>query len=221
MENVSKSSRLVYRAIEDNEADRKFFHDQICMDQVSFALSDLRLQRPQSKKDSEGLLSKLASAMIAVMICLPPEKSDATDRDATATTTKDGSLTSMEIKSESSEPTPIGFTFLVGYPSPAFHQHRSASLGIALARPYHAKGYGPEALNWILDWAFIHGNLHTVNLRCFAHNRAAVQAYEKVGFVREGRLRETIWLNRQWHDEFIYNMLESEWEALRKQKKSD
>jgi RimJ/RimL family protein N-acetyltransferase len=195
MESSFRSERLVYRAIEDNEEDKKFFHEQLMKDPVTFAFSDLRHFRPQSQKDSEEIFKLFPKCMISVVACLPSER-DTVDR-----------------------PTPIGFVFLVGYPSPARFQHRSGSLAIVLAKPYQSKGYGTEAMNWILDWAFIHSNLHSINLKTFSFNTQAIKAYEKVGFVRDGRQRESIWFNRQWHDEFLYSMLESDWEALRGKEK--
>ncbi len=39
------------------------------------------------------------------------------------------------------------------------------------------------------------------------------RAYEKVGFIREGTLRETWLLDGRWHDEHVYSMLRREYNA--------
>jgi RimJ/RimL family protein N-acetyltransferase len=209
MENAFRSAQLVYRAIEDDETDKKFFHEHIQKDPVTFALSDLRHFRPQSQKDSEDIFKLFQKCMIAVVICLPAE------HDTTRPQIENEKSDSNEGAREEPKPTPIGLAFLIGHPSPARFQHRSASLAITLTKTYQGKGYGSEAMNWILDWAFMHGNLHSVNLRTFSFNTQAIRAYEKVGFVKDGRQRESIWFNREWHDELIFSMLESDWEMLR------
>jgi len=42
-----------------------------------------------------------------------------------------------------------------------------------------------------------------------------VHLYKRMGFVEEGRIRESVWLDRKWYDEVHLGILESEWEALR------
>jgi RimJ/RimL family protein N-acetyltransferase len=206
IESAFQSARLVYRAIEDNETDKKFFHEQIQKDPTIFALSNLRQFRPQSRQDSDDIFKLFQKCMIAVVICLPQES------NAARTLTEKEKSYSEGAAPEEPQPTPIGLAFLV---SPPHYQHRSGSLAITLTKTYHGRGYGSEAMDWILDWAFLHGNLHSVNLRTFSFNTQAIKAYERVGFVRDGRQRESVWFNREWHDEFIYSMLESDWEALR------
>jgi RimJ/RimL family protein N-acetyltransferase len=41
-------------------------------------------------------------------------------------------------------------------------------------------------------------------------NRAAVRVYEKVGFVEEGRARDTIRHDGEWHDMVLMSRLEDE-----------
>ena len=44
-----------------------------------------------------------------------------------------------------------------------------------------------------------------------ARNARAMRAYEKVGFVREGILRESFYRNVVCHDTIVMSVLESEW----------
>jgi GNAT superfamily N-acetyltransferase len=59
-------------------------------------------------------------------------------------------------------PTPIGMPSLRKLSYPSLVHHRSAKLGIVLNKEYHGKGYGPEAVEWALDWAFRIAGLHRV-----------------------------------------------------------
>ena len=73
-----------------------------------------------------------------------------------------------------------------------------------------------ESINWALDWAFRVAGAHCVRLTVYSYNVRAIQLYERIGFVKEGVNRESIYLDRQWYDTILYSMLESEWAAKRR-----
>lgn len=94
-------------------------------------------------------------------------------------------------------------------------QHRNIGLGLSLLKEYQGQGYGPEALNWALDWCFRHAGMHTVSIATASFNTRAAALYEKMGFVMEGRKRQVIWYDREWYDSILFSMTEHEWEVLR------
>lgn len=51
-------------------------------------------------------------------------------------------------------------------------------------------GIGTTALRLLLDICFANLDLHRVSLAVFDFNEAAVRCYEKVGFRKEGLMRE-------------------------------
>jgi RimJ/RimL family protein N-acetyltransferase len=110
---------------------------------------------------------------------------------------------------------PIGFLIVSRRTGDHSVQPRYCDLGITMAKDYQGKGYGPEAINWALDWAFIHAALHSVRLICFSYNTNARKVYERLGFVLEGRKRECLWVNGGWHDTLLHSMLDREWKKLR------
>lgn len=70
------------------------------------------------------------------------------------------------------------------------HTHGDCFVGIGIGdRAYWGKGYGTDAMNVILRFAFHELNLRRVTLYALAGNVRAVRSYEKCGFVREGLLR--------------------------------
>ncbi len=73
------------------------------------------------------------------------------------------------------------------------------------------KGYATEAAWKVIDWAFREFSVHRVVAFCHAENTPSVRVMEKLGMQQDGRLRETRWLNGVWWDEFVYAILESEW----------
>ncbi|KAF4973925.1 hypothetical protein FZEAL_9111 [Fusarium zealandicum] len=197
------SKRLLYRAVGNNEADKRFLYTQIVNNPINTALSDLTLVLPRSEGAAEKLIEGLSKATMGLMVCLREESSpgedgmDKTDMPPT-------------------EPIPIGFVVLGWGGTPFDHaRHRSTSIGIYLAVSYQGRGYGTEIINWTLDWAFRHGGYHRVGIRTVSYNVRAQHLYKKLGFVEEGRNRESHWYDRKWHDTVSYGLLEGEWENIR------
>lgn len=108
------------------------------------------------------------------------------------------------------EQKPIGFIELGGYDWVA----RNAWVGVGIGDPdYRSQGYGTEAMNLLLKFAFRGQNLHRVNLGVFAFNKRAIRCYEKSGFKYEGIEREAIYKDDQRWDCHLMGVLQSEWEA--------
>ncbi len=89
-----------------------------------------------------------------------------------------------------------------------------AFVGIGLGeREYWGKGYGTEAMNIILGYAFRELGLRRVSLTVFEYNPRAIHSYEKVGFVHEGRLRQALNRDGRRWDILFMGILREEWEA--------
>ena len=73
------------------------------------------------------------------------------------------------------------------------------------------KGYGTEAMNLALDFAFNELNLHKLQLTVFEYNLAAIRLYENLGFKREGSYRDYIYRDSKRFDMYLYGMLKSEY----------
>jgi RimJ/RimL family protein N-acetyltransferase len=76
-------------------------------------------------------------------------------------------------------------------------------------------GYGTEATQLMLDHAFGTLGLHRIALFVFEFNERAVRAYQRCGFVVEGRARESIWRDGRWWDELAMSVLQSDWRQTR------
>lgn len=83
------------------------------------------------------------------------------------------------------------------------------------------KGYGTQALRLILHHGFETLNLHRLNLRVYEDNPGAIRAYEKAGFVREGRLRDGEFSEGCYKAVLLMSVLRPEWrQAQASQKQS-
>ena len=93
-------------------------------------------------------------------------------------------------------------------------ENGSALYHITIGEPdTWGKGYGTEATQLMVDHAFGTLGLHRVSLYVFEFNERAIRAYQRCGFVIEGRARESIWRDGRWWDELAMSVLESDWRA--------
>jgi RimJ/RimL family protein N-acetyltransferase len=92
---------------------------------------------------------------------------------------------------------------------------RCATIGIALGREYIGRGYGTDAMRVIVSYGFREMGLHRIQLGVAPFNPAGIRAYEKAGFVEEGRLRESVLHDGRWYDEVLMSVLDHEWAARR------
>lgn len=79
----------------------------------------------------------------------------------------------------------------------------------------HGKGYGTAAMAAALDVAFTELDLHKVWLMSFETNARALHINAKLGFVREGVLREEYFHEGEWHNMVRMSVLSREWKAAR------
>lgn len=95
-----------------------------------------------------------------------------------------------------------------GYRGPA----RSALFGISIGEPeFWGKGYGSEALELVLRYAFEELNLNRMELDVLANNERAWRAHERAEFRREGRLRQAMFRHGAYHDLYRMAILAHEW----------
>jgi RimJ/RimL family protein N-acetyltransferase len=89
---------------------------------------------------------------------------------------------------------------------------RSATFGIIIGDPaYIDRGYGTEASTLLLEYAFAVLGYHKINLDLFEYNVRAQGMYEKLGFVLEGRRRETHWSHGRFWDDILMGITAEEW----------
>ncbi|HEX3490750.1 MAG TPA: GNAT family protein [Streptosporangiaceae bacterium] len=90
---------------------------------------------------------------------------------------------------------------------------RCATLGIALGREHIGRGYGTDATRVIVAYGFREMGLHRIQLAVAPFNPAGIRAYQKAGFVEEGRHRQAVLHDGRWYDEVLMSILDHEFAA--------
>lgn len=91
-------------------------------------------------------------------------------------------------------------------------RNRSSEFGILIGeKTYWNQGYGTEAVKLVLKVGFATLNLNRIFLRVMQTNPRAIRAYEKAGFVLEGRQRQAEWKDGEYIDMLVMSVLQTEW----------
>lgn len=69
------------------------------------------------------------------------------------------------------------------------------------------KGYARDALKFYLKWMFNKLRIHRVTLECYSTNLRAIKFFKKMGFKKEGTLREAVLVNGKYYDITSFGML--------------
>jgi RimJ/RimL family protein N-acetyltransferase len=96
----------------------------------------------------------------------------------------------------------------------AVHLHDNlmqAEIGFTLAPAYQKQGYATEGVRAVLDRLFRVQGLHKVAGECDSRNVASAALMERLGFTREGLLRQQTYIKGEWTDDLIYGLLAEEW----------
>ena len=80
------------------------------------------------------------------------------------------------------------------------------------------KGYATEAKNLLLDYAFGELGLHSLWAIAMEDNVASFRALEKQGYKKNGRFRKAFLVKGRWVSAVYYDILQAEWEQLRRSK---
>ena len=89
--------------------------------------------------------------------------------------------------------------------------YRSAALGYCLDSGAWGRGCATEAARALLQWAFDTLDLNRVQAETDTRNAASARVLEKLGFVREGTLREDCVVHGEVSDSWVYGLLRREW----------
>lgn len=86
-----------------------------------------------------------------------------------------------------------------------------AEIGYQVAETYHGRGIMTGALRLLLDRIFRETSLRRIMAYVHDENIASCRVLEKLGFQKEGLLREHFIINGKAENEFLFALLKSDW----------
>ncbi len=88
----------------------------------------------------------------------------------------------------------------------------NGEIGITIGdKRYWGKGYGTDAMRSLIDYGFKKLGLHRIYVYVFAYNKRSIAMNKKLGFRKEGVLRDGASYKGKFHDELVMGLLKSEW----------
>jgi ribosomal-protein-alanine N-acetyltransferase len=90
------------------------------------------------------------------------------------------------------------------------HKYRKGEIWYKLLPDCWGQGLATEATKAMLAFGFEQLQLHRIESGCSIHNIASYKVIEKVGMKREGIKRKVLPLDDDWHDAYLYAILEDE-----------
>lgn len=92
-------------------------------------------------------------------------------------------------------------------------QHRRAETGYDLWKAHWGKGLMPEAIAVLIRYGFTGMNLHRIEATTHTGNARSQRVLEKLGFQREGILRDFYQQDGIYNDQVLFSLLRPEWES--------
>jgi ribosomal-protein-serine acetyltransferase len=89
--------------------------------------------------------------------------------------------------------------------------NRQCSIGYWIEQKRSGQGIVTRCCAAMLDYLFGELALHRVVIHCGTGNRKSCAIPQRLGFTREGILRQSEWVNHRWVDLEVWSMLSEEW----------
>ena len=86
-------------------------------------------------------------------------------------------------------------------------QHNRVGVGILLLPVYQNKGFGFDALELIIDYAFTYLNVHQIYANITSDNLKSISLFEKLNFKQAGIKKDWIYSNSTYKDEIFYQLI--------------
>jgi RimJ/RimL family protein N-acetyltransferase len=96
----------------------------------------------------------------------------------------------------------------------------TTDIGLVIAeKGFRGKGIGTEATMLLTSEAFDQLHMHKVELWTRADNKAAQKVAKNCGFQQEGRDREVVFFDGEFHDGLTFGILEEEFRKVKQSRK--
>lgn len=99
--------------------------------------------------------------------------------------------------------------------------NRRSEIGFVLGREHWGRGLMTEALGTLFEFAFGRLGLRRLEADVDPENAASIALLERLGFRREGFMRERWWVGGKPFDSVFYGLLAREWREGQSQRRTE
>lgn len=92
-------------------------------------------------------------------------------------------------------------------------KNKKAEIGYEIHPCYWRKGYTTEAITEVLKYSYEVLKLNRIGAVVYLENEASSKLLEKLGFSKEGVLRDYLYQNNLFHTTNMFSLLKQEWET--------
>ncbi len=89
-------------------------------------------------------------------------------------------------------------------------KHSYATLGFQLVKDYWGRGIMNESLNNFVKFVFEKLKLHRIETQTFIGNVRSINVLNRLGFKKEGQLRQNFLIEGKYEDSYLWSILRSE-----------
>jgi [ribosomal protein S5]-alanine N-acetyltransferase len=93
-------------------------------------------------------------------------------------------------------------------------KNQKAEIGYELHPSFWRMGYTSEAIQEVLRYSYQELKLNRIGAVVFLENQASINLLEKLGFSKEGVLRDYLYQNNKYHTTHILSLLKHEWDKI-------
>ncbi len=108
-------------------------------------------------------------------------------------------------------------TCSINYNLALWHGHAEISLVLG-NKKFHKGPIYMEITTWQLDHAFFKMNMHSIYSATSSENQVVIATLQRMGFKKVGALRDCGYIDGQYRDAILHDILKDEWTAIRKRK---
>jgi [ribosomal protein S5]-alanine N-acetyltransferase len=91
--------------------------------------------------------------------------------------------------------------------------NKSGEIGYIINPAFWGQGIATETARMLLEFGFKEMDLHRIYATCDPGNAASQKVLEKIGMVKEGRMREDLAMKDGWRDSLLFSVLKHEWNS--------
>lgn len=173
--------------------------------------------RKVTKEDANSILSYLSDTEVMKYYGLEPFKSinDALDEISwyqSIHSNKTGIRWGITLKEQGMVIGSCGFLNMVS-------QHFRTEIGFELSKEHWGKGIAGEAVEAIISYGFEHMNFQRIEALIEPANLSSQKLVEKMGFIREGLLRNYEFTGGKFDNLFMYSLLKQDYDTRMKNDK--